>query len=206
MYKKIALILVTVVLGVGMAYSVWDYRKWQWEETKNYGHGPGEQFVAAEQLTKRYENSGMGVRLGYPSNWTIAENQNLVVMEKGRPLTWRELVGVNTQERIVTLRMEDELAIEINLKRLAAAGTYDLEDEVGRIKSEGVEFVSEREYINTDRENWMILAWEEGEKQIREAITIKGERLVAIRMVCSKKLVKRWKLTEEEVVRSVKIF
>jgi len=84
---KIALIMrvriiVALLLAVGLGFSVWDYKNWRKEETKNFGHGPGD---ASVTLTQIYQNDEWGVRLKYPEGWDMEQAVTFERTEKNLP-------------------------------------------------------------------------------------------------------------------------
>ncbi len=75
-------VIVSLLLAVGMALSIWDYKSWRSEETKNFGYGPGDVSVA---LTQVYQNDEWGVRMKYPEGWDIEQTVRFERTEKNLP-------------------------------------------------------------------------------------------------------------------------
>lgn len=74
--------ILALLLAVGIAFSVWDYKSWRNEETKNFGQGPGGVSVT---LTQIYQNDEWGVRMKYPEGWRIEEAVKFERTEKNLP-------------------------------------------------------------------------------------------------------------------------
>lgn len=75
-------IIIALLLVVGIGFSIWDYRSWRKEETRNFGQGPGSTSVA---LTRIYQNDEWGVRLKYPEGWDIEKTVRFERTEKNLP-------------------------------------------------------------------------------------------------------------------------
>lgn len=56
-----------------MVFTVWDWRQWKIEETKNYGQGRAESrgVAAARKLGGVYTNRVLRFRIKYPQDWEV---------------------------------------------------------------------------------------------------------------------------------------
>ena len=84
---KIALIMlvriiVALLVAVGIAFSIRDYKSWRSEETKNFGQGPGS---ASFKLNQVYQNDEWGIRMKYPEGWDIEQTVKFERTEKNLP-------------------------------------------------------------------------------------------------------------------------
>ena len=68
-------ILLIAGIGLGVLVTLQDYRRWRWEETHKYGYGYESEGEAALPLSKLYLNRTLRVRLKYPEEWQITENE-----------------------------------------------------------------------------------------------------------------------------------
>lgn len=70
---SIAKITLGVLIIGGMIFTVWDYRQWKIEETKNYGQGREESkgMSAARKLGGVYTNRILRFRIKYPQDWEV---------------------------------------------------------------------------------------------------------------------------------------
>lgn len=179
---------------MGIGFSVGDYRRWRYEEIKNFGHGPTESLTPPKDLTARYENAVAGVRFAYPADWTVEPNRIFSQKNPSIPLG----------KQITMVRVKyPSVSLEVGMEKAAEQGTALLEGEIKRLKDSGIIFTKERDYLNTDRENWIVLTWEEGEQVVRYAITAKGERLVFVKAVVDKNVFSLWTRTVDEVIKNV---
>lgn len=74
--------ILALLLAVGIVVSVWDYKSWRREETRNFGQGPGSASIA---LTEIYQNDEWGIRLKYPEEWNVEEMLTLERTAKNLP-------------------------------------------------------------------------------------------------------------------------
>lgn len=68
---SIAKLTLGVLVVGGMVFTVWDYRQWKTEETKNYGHGWEANIgvAPAQKLGGIYTNGVLKFRIKYPQDW-----------------------------------------------------------------------------------------------------------------------------------------
>ncbi len=68
---SIAKITLGVLIIGGMVFTVWDYRQWKIEETKNYGQGreANRGVAPARKLGGVYTNRILRFRIKYPRDW-----------------------------------------------------------------------------------------------------------------------------------------
>ena len=71
--KKTLLLVIGSLLIVGMISTVWDWRQWRIEETKNYGQGreANRDVAPARKLGGVYTNKILRFRIKYPQNWEV---------------------------------------------------------------------------------------------------------------------------------------
>lgn len=64
-----------LLIAVGVIFTVWDYKNWRIEETKNYGHGWAEnrEVAPAQKLKEVYTNAPLKFRIKYPEGWDAGE-------------------------------------------------------------------------------------------------------------------------------------
>lgn len=192
---------------VGVFLSINDYRNWKKEETKNYGHGPLEKLALPLELAVRYQNDVAGIRLRYPQDW-IAKDQTLFLAASYKiPTSWKTLLGVEKRYQVTTILSSDEVdpTVKIDLYEQRAINpdvTTVLEREAKKLESEGIVFSRNRDYLNTNRENWMVLTWEKGEKTFRYGIAVRGERIVIVIASCNKSELDKWIRTLDEITKS----
>lgn len=185
-----------------MGYSVRDYKKWRWEETKNYGYGPIEQQALPQELSQHYESKTAGMRIAYPKNWTAETNELFSAQSSTSPVNWTSLIEEKTFTSVIKLSFP-KISVEVLMKKLPVEGPNPLETEVKRLNDMGIVFSKERENVNSDRGNWTVLTWEEDNTTVRYAVTNKGERLVVVKMECGKDAVNQWTRTEDEIIKSM---
>ncbi|KKU01650.1 MAG: hypothetical protein UY06_C0052G0005 [Candidatus Amesbacteria bacterium GW2011_GWA2_47_70] len=107
------LLVVGSLLIVGIGFTVWDYKLWRIEETKNYGQGWEENkgVAPAQKLAGVYTNKLLKFRIKYPQDWeakdmTFSEPfgraKITVTVEKDTrdlPIIADEMAGGITRER-----------------------------------------------------------------------------------------------------------
>lgn len=165
-------IILGVALAMGVALSVRDWQRWRYEETKNYGHGPGGAGELEEQARRRkwalYQNEAVGIRLRYPEGWEVKENsvssgkrEKVSVVRFGEGGGWRIDVGV------------EELKTGANLNEV-------VDREIKTLKGLGATLVGERQNLNTERVSAVILTWEEGGEKRQRGVTVGGGKIVVV--------------------------
>lgn len=184
--------MVCLLLGVGMYLSIKDYRSWRYEETKNYGHGPGELYSPAEQLSEKYEAKVIGFRLRYPWGWKLdvdSEFQKLLASEEARtqPKKWEQIFKEGSMTDALTLQKTgvEQIVPTISLKlgTTRTVSTDYVTTELARYKQmPGVRLVGDRDYVNTDRVQWTIITTQLNSKETKHAYMMVGERLFVATM------------------------
>ena len=73
--KKIWLLVISLLLIVGVGFTLWDYKNWRWEETHKFGQGGSatSEFLPAMKLEGVFSNRIRGVRIKYPKSWDVGE-------------------------------------------------------------------------------------------------------------------------------------
>lgn len=94
-------IILALLVAVGIVASVWDYKSWRKEETRNFGQGPKlnvQDSMFNVQLTEVYQNEVF--RLRYPEGWKIEEAVKFERTEKNLPdIVDEEVVRIGKLDR-----------------------------------------------------------------------------------------------------------
>lgn len=79
--------ILALLIGVGVVFSVWDYKKWRNEETRNFGQGSGTSRITNNELriTQVYQNDEWGVRIKYPEGWNVEQTVKFERTERNLP-------------------------------------------------------------------------------------------------------------------------
>ncbi len=106
-------LIIFALVAMGMIFTIWDWRQWRIEETKNFGQGWEENkgVGPAQKLAGVYTNKLLRFRIKYPRNWeaegmTFSEpfgRAKIAVTVKrdsrDLPVIADEMAGGITQER-----------------------------------------------------------------------------------------------------------
>lgn len=162
--KKWQIIGLGVFLAVLGIKSVWDWRVWRIEETKNYGHGPGE-LKPTWQMTQNWQNDIYKIRIKYPKGWSVEEGNGQVVK-----------FSDGTETAVIK-----SVRVFGNLK--------DQEDMLIKNAGSDERLYGERQYLNTDKTSMTILTWQKfsaGETvMIQKYLAKKGDNLVTVEFFSS---------------------
>lgn len=168
-------IIITLLLLAGIGYSVWDYKKWRWEETRAFGKGPEESAKSEVLSTKLiiYQNGVVGIRIKYPEGFKINENPKFEVLNPKQK--FEDVVRMG--ERVEVVNFGDKVKINVERTDLGLSDASDRE--TGRI-----ELARERDYINTEKLSITILTWAQGQRALAKI----GEKLIVIDSQVDQKL------------------
>lgn len=102
-----------MLLVIGTALSIRDYRVWRYEETKNFGHGPGGDVpaVSLPDLVQVYKNDVLQVRLRIPEQWAVKENSLFQITDPKNPPVLEKLLAFERQ--IEVARFGDRVILSI---------------------------------------------------------------------------------------------
>lgn len=190
------------MVAAGVVVSVRDYKAWRYEETKNYGHGPLESLAEPRELAQRYANEYAGFRMRYPAGWQAEEilKNRTDLTALGEVYEPKELTGA--------VLLEDgrgEVEIRVSVDQARGDLVTVLEEQVRAAEGEGIKLVREREYLNTDREDWGVITWEVGERTVRLAVAVAGGREVVVLASCTTKNLGQYIRTLDEIIKSINI-
>ena len=160
--------IISLLLLMGIGYSVWDYKKWRWEETHAFGKGPEEDSRLKTQDSRLiiYQNSVVGIRIKYPEGLQISEGSRFKVQGSIK-MGFENLVKEG--ERVEVVSFEDKIKMSVERTDL---GLSDASDREARM----IELTRELDYINTEKLSITILTWAGGQR----ALVKMGEKLMVI--------------------------
>lgn len=199
-----------------MYLSIQDYRSWRYEETKNYGHGPGELYVPAEEMTEKYEVKVLGFRIRYPWGWKLNVDSDfgaLVTREESRrqPRSWEELFPSRSMTQAFTLekvgveQISPMVTFEIGTTLIGS--TDYVTGELDRYKQmTGVQIVGDRDYVNTDRVQWTLITTQSEGVETKHAYMIMGGKLFRATMQYATGRHFTYLRTFEEFLRNVVVY
>ena len=153
MMKFILAFLIITGLGV----SVWDYRSWRHEETKNFGQGPVG--AAPLELTRVYQNKTAGFRVRYPDGWEIKENFKF------------KILNFKVRYRVVEMG-----PVKMSVEKKNANMPDITNDEVKKIGK----LAREREYIGLGQGTAVILTWVGNGHFFQRAMVEHREQIVVL--------------------------
>ena len=185
-----------------MAVSVWDWRNWRYEETKNYGHGPLESLALPQELAIRYVNEYAGIRMRYPGGWMVVEK--LKDIAKTAEMAESFKPSKLTEVAVIT-NPGGEVEVKVGVDRTQADLVTALEEQVKGVTGRGIEMAREREYLNTEREDWGIITWEVGERTVRRAVAVFDGRMAVVEASFPTTSLDQYIRTGDEIVKSVKM-
>jgi len=161
---KIVWGVIGVWLVVGVGVSIWDYRNWRQEETKNYGHGPDVE-KATWKLTRIYQNNLAKIRIRYPEGWEVVTAPGDGVVAE---FSLRE--------------QSKKISIEV---RKAEGSLTEWENKFLQETDPGERPYGDRQVVNTDRGSMTILTWQRfagSQTFMRQwGVVKKGELLVVVK-------------------------
>lgn len=167
-FANLGTMTIALLLLVGIGYSIWDYKKWRWEETRAFGQGP-EESAKSEVLSAKliiYQNGVVGVRIKYPEGLQINEGSRFKVQDSIK-MGFENLVRMG--ERVEVVNFGDKVRVSVERTELGLSDASDRE--AGRI-----ELTREWDYINTEKLSITILTWAEGQRALAKI----GEKLIVI--------------------------
>ena len=169
-------IIITLLLLAGIGYSVWDYKKWRWEETHAFGKGPNEdsRFKIQDSRLVIYQNNVVGVRIKYPEGMQVNEDSKLKIQDSIKK-RFEELVKVG--ERVEVVNFGDKVKMSVERTDL---GLSDASDREARV----IELTREWDYINTEKLSITILTGPGGQRALAKT----GEKLLVIDSQVDQKL------------------
>ncbi|KKU62510.1 MAG: hypothetical protein UX87_C0009G0010 [Candidatus Amesbacteria bacterium GW2011_GWA1_47_16] len=172
-------ILLIAGIGLGVLVTLQDYRRWRWEETHKYGYGYESEGEAALPLSKLYLNRTLRVRLKYPEEWQITENEKFKPDNQGVFPQLERIIPAGV--RVIAARWDEKLILTAENTE---EGLPDIADtEVERLAGEGKILSREREYMSVPGLTLIVLTWEEekgGQKTIRQRVLGKNEERLII--------------------------
>lgn len=173
-------VVVGLVVGGGMMFSGWDYRRWRYEEMKNYGQGwaVNARLAPAGKLEGPYMNTLVKLRMRYPEGWKAQENEKL----GDWVVSFKE--PAKSAELIVWRRKTSESLEKIVEK-----------------EAEGV--TRDREYFGTETASWIMLTWEEENRVRQKVIAKRGDVVWILELTCARDVWAAYAKTLEAVYKSV---
>jgi len=197
-------IILALLISAGVGVSVVDYRNWRNEETKNYGHGPRENLEEALELGSRYINSYAGIRFRYPEGWKMEEKVRdiAVLAESDRPVV---LIPRGEVEVVRVESPDGEIWVSVGRTQNEDDVVRILEKEIAAGEAGGVKYIGEREYWNSEREDWGVITWQDGEWIVKKAWAVEGEKTAVVETRYKAVKQDRWLKTVEELIRGVSI-
>lgn len=180
-----------VLIFVGTGVSVWDYKNWRYEETKNYGHGP--EFVKPLELTKQYQNKIAGLRMRYPAGWEVYVDAKFKMQDARFNLT--DLVKIG--ERVEVAMIGE---VTIGVERINKNFPDVVNAEVAELP---VKLARERDYIVVSTADMVVLTWEEGEVVYQRALASGRGKIVVTDVSKSKSEWKNLEKTFWEMYKSL---
>jgi hypothetical protein len=192
---------VGVVVVVGMGVSARDYVNWRREETKNYGHGPLMNQANAMELGQRYSNGYVGFRMRYPVGWT--QEEKLKKPEGGLEGEVNRYQPTRQTEVIKVKNEGGSVEVTVSVDRLRGDVVQVLDQEVERLESEGIVLDKEREYWHTEREDWGVVTWTQGEARTKRAYAVDQLRMVMVEVRCEVGVWDEFAKTLDEIIKAV---
>jgi hypothetical protein len=181
-----------VLILVGMGLSVMDYKKWKYEETKNYGHGPD--VVKPLELTKLFQNKVAGIRIRYPGEWKLEVNPKFDSLSNSKK-TWEDVLIKNKREQVLEIG-----SFKLSEEYVSKNFPDVVNDEVKMI---GTPLSRERQYIVTMAGDVVVLTWEKDGGVWQRAMVARGNRLVIMDVNNNNDEWKKWETTYWEMYKSL---
>lgn len=197
--------LLVVTVGVGIVFSVLDYRDWKRAETANFGKGSAETatYKAAQTLVGPYTNDVAKIRLRYPDGWEVIEDPR-----------FNPPVGGQDSKKVFNFSDGGRYEI-VKLKDLFGRATVTVSVQADKrdlntiIDKEAVGTSRDREFINTDATNITILTWIPSldSQRVRQlALAKKNGKIYRIEITCEKTSWETLAKTFEEIHKSWVLF
>lgn len=176
--------LVLVVLALGIAGTVWEYKEYRRVELQDYGHGweASNSLKDAETLVGPYINAYQKYRIRYPKWWSATE-------EGGKLAKAREVTLAHPKREDISIK------IFVNPETL---GAKDYADSISKINPPTRDW----DYVN----NLVVLTWEDETTFKQEALFSKEGILYDIVATCSTSAAKEYELTFKEVFKTFVAF
>lgn len=193
--------VLAIVIMAGALLSAKDYRTWLHLETDKFGQGYEDNSQPAESLTRMYQNTTMGMRIKYPTDWNVKENNKYV---SSKPyIHMPDLLYLG--QRVEVAQIGPFVKVEMERVNMSLPDLADRE--VKNLKSRGIVLSREREYVGSDTANITMLTWEEnigGEQMVRqEGMASKENSLVIISAMTPKGDWDKWANTFKELYKSL---
>ena len=170
---KIVWGVIGVWLLTGVGVSIWDYRNWRYEETKNYGHGPDVE-KATWRLTRIYQNNLAKIRIRYPEGWEVVTASAFI--DEAR-IEWPG------DGEVVEFRNKN-LNVRVSVSK-AEGSLTEWENKFLQEADPGERPYGDRQVVNTDRGSMTILTWQRfagSQTFMRQwGVAKKGELLVVVK-------------------------
>ena len=189
--KRVIAAMGLVLLAVGMWFSFQDYKQWKHEDTKKYGQGPAELYMAAEEMSQKYEQQQLQFRFRYPANWKLSFSMpySAVVTRAGQSktiLTWRQLFGTGRIQAF-SLQKSDvssgSAPVLVGWLGTSTKATTDLvTDELMTLGAQQWIQQGDREYMNTGLHIWTVLTLRKGSEEVKRGYWVSGEKLIMLEM------------------------
>lgn len=172
--------LVLVILALGIAGTVWEYKEYRKVELQDYGHGweVAESLKDAETLVGPYINSYQKYRIRYPKWWSVTE-------VGGKLAKAREVILAHAKDPDITIK------ITVKAEKL---GAKDYADAIGKTKPPTRDW----DHVN----NLVVLTWDDKTTFRQEALFSKEGTLYDIVATCPTTAAKEYELTFKEVFKS----
>ena len=148
MNRKVIWGVIGVLILLGVGVTVADYRQWRRVETERYGQGWADMRQPALELTWMYQNKPAGIRMRLPTGWKVEED-----------LRFKD-EAPTLQEGEVVMVAQIEKMMKVSVAVTGETTTELVNQEVEKLRASGVSFLAERRSVNTERMDWLMLAWE----------------------------------------------
>lgn len=172
--------LVLVILALGIAGTVWEYKEYRKVELQDYGHGweASESLKDAETLVGPYINSYQKYRIRYPKWWSATE-------EGGKLAKAKEVTLAHPKREDISIKI---------FVRSEEKGAKDYADALGKANPPTRDW----DYVN----NLVVLTWEDEATFKQEALFSKEGILYDIVATCPASAAKEYELTFKSVFES----
>lgn len=173
--------LLTIIVGVGIVFSVLDYRDWKRAETANFGKGSAQTaaYKAAQKLVGPYINEVVKMRLRYPDGWEIIEDSRFKMLDA------RNKFNFSDGGRYEIVKLKDQFG----RATVTVSVQADNRDLINIADEEAVGMTEDREYLTVNGVNMTVLTWSgfAGSTQVRQLVlTKKNGELFRMEVICEK--------------------
>lgn len=189
--------LLVITVGVGVVFSVLDYRDWKRAETANFGKGSAETaaYKAAQTLVGPYTNDVARMRFRYPDGWEVIEDPRFKIQDS------KKIFNFSDGGRYEIVKLKDLFG----RATVTVSVQADKRDLNTVIDLEAVGTSRDREFINTDATNITLLTWIPtlDSQSVRQlALAKKNGKVYRMEVICEKISWEILAKTFEEIYKS----